>query len=63
MGHGPDCVSKEYSSIFLEGLPAEMPPTRVVDHQIPLLQDMPPPFKCIFRLSEMKLNELKKKLD
>ena len=40
-----------------------MPPTRAVDHRIPLLPDMPPPFKGIFRLSQMELNELKKQLD
>ena len=40
-----------------------MPPERAIDHQIPLLPDMPPPFKGIFRLSQMELRELKKQLD
>ena len=34
-----------------------------VDHQIPLKPDMPPPFKGIFRLSQLELQELKRQLD
>jgi hypothetical protein len=56
-------IDKEFSSIFLEGLSAEIPPKRTVDHRIPLLPDIPPSFKGIFRLSQMELNELKKQLD
>ena len=40
-----------------------MPPTRSVDHQIPLKSDMPPPFRGIFRLSQLELHELKRQLD
>jgi hypothetical protein len=47
-GKEPGWIDKEYDSMFLDGLPAEMPPTQAVDHQIPLLPDMPPPFKGIF---------------
>jgi hypothetical protein len=54
----PGWIDKEYGSIFMEDLPAEMPPKQAVDHQIPLLPEMPPPFKDIFQLSQMELNEL-----
>jgi Reverse transcriptase (RNA-dependent DNA polymerase) len=40
-----------------------MPPTRSVDHHIPLKPDMPPPFRGIFRLSQLELRELKPQLD
>jgi hypothetical protein len=40
-----------------------MSPTRSVDHQIPLKPDMPPPFRGIFRLSQLELYELKQQLD
>ena len=59
----PDWIKKEYGAIFQEGLPLDMPPTRTVDHQIPLKADMPPPFKGIFRLSQLELQELKSQLD
>jgi len=62
-GNEPDWINHEYGSVFSEGLPAHMPPERAIDHQIPLLPDMPPPFKGIFRLSQMELRELKKQLD
>jgi transposase InsO family protein len=59
----PEWIEKEYGEIFQEGLPSGLPPTRTVDHQIPLKADMPPPFKGIFRLSQFELQELKKQLD
>src|SRR5437667_7496430 len=48
----PEWIEKEYGEIFQEGLPPRMPPTRTMDHQIPLKADMPPLFKGIFRLSQ-----------
>ena len=59
----PEWIEKEHGEIFQEGLPPGMPPTRTVDHQIPLKANMPPPFKGIFRLSLFELQELKKQLD
>jgi len=59
----PDWIKKEYGNIFLQGLPAKMPPVRTVDHQIPLKPNLLPPFKGIFRLSQFELQELKKQLD
>ena len=59
----PDWIRKDYGTVLREELPPEMPPTRSVDHQIPLKPDMPPPFKGIFRLSQLELRELKRQLD
>ncbi|TMC19484.1 MAG: hypothetical protein E6J34_15270 [Chloroflexi bacterium] len=59
----PDWIRKDYGTVLREELPPQMPPTRSVDHQIPLKPDMPPPFKGIFRLSQLELRELKRQLD
>ena len=59
----PKWIEKEYGKVFREGLPPHLPPTRSVDHQIPLKPDMPPPFRGIYRLSQMELQELKCQLD
>src|SRR5437762_11187388 len=56
-------IEKEYNTIFREGLSSRIPPTQIVDHQIPLKTNMPPPFKGIFRLSQLELKELKRQLD
>ena len=63
IGDAPDWIQKEYRTVLREELPPHMPPTRSVDHQIPLKPDMPPPFKGIFRLSQLELQELKRQLD
>jgi hypothetical protein len=62
-GDIPNWIQKDYGSVLREELLPEMPPTRTVDHQIPLIPDMPPPFKGIFRLSQLELRELKRQLD
>src|SRR6266496_4906169 len=59
----PNWIRKDYGTVLREELPPQMPPTRSVDHQIPLKPDMPPPFKGIFRLSQLELRELKWQLD
>jgi len=59
----PNWIRKDYRTVLREELPPEMPPQRSVDHQIPLKPDMPPPFKGIFRLSQLELRELKRQLD
>jgi hypothetical protein len=61
--NGLNWIQKEYGSVLREELPPQMPPARSVDHQIPLKPDMPPPFKGIFRLSQLELRELKRQLD
>ena len=63
LGDIPNWIRKEYGSVLREELPPQMPPTRSVDHQIPLKPDMPPPFRGIFRLSQLELRELKRQLD
>jgi hypothetical protein len=59
----PSWIRKDYGTVLREELPQQMPPTRSVDHQIPLKPDMPPPFKGHFRLSQLELQELKRQLD
>ena len=59
----PNWIRKDYETILREELPPQMPPTRSVDHQIPLKPDMPPLFKGIFRLSQLELRDLKRQLD
>src|SRR6266496_3551504 len=59
----PNWIRKDYRTVLREKLPPQMPPVRSVDHEIPLNLDMPPPFKGIFRLSQLKLRELKRQLD
>ena len=59
----PNWIRKDYGTVLREELPPQMPPTRSVDHQIPLKPDMSPPFKGIFRLSQLELRELKRQLD
>ena len=60
----PEWVQKEYADIFLEGLPPGLPPSRNVEHEIPLKDSqLAPPFKGIFRLSQLELQELRKQLD
>src|SRR5271169_6556717 len=55
-------ILKEYADIFLEGLPPGNPPSRKVEHEIPLYPNLPPPFKGIFRLSQAELQELRTQL-
>jgi len=59
----PVWIQQEYGEIFLEGLPPGNPPERKVEHRI-VLHDpsLPPPFRGIFRLSQIELQELRKQL-
>jgi hypothetical protein len=59
----PDWIQKKYGSVLREELPPRMPPTRSMDHQIPLKLDMPPPFRGIFPLSQLELRKGKRQLD
>jgi hypothetical protein len=56
-------TQKECGPVLREELPPQMLPTRSLDHQIPLKPDMSPPFRGIFRLSQLELHELKRQLD
>ena len=55
-------IHKEFGDIFLDGLPPGNPPSRKVEHEIPLYPNLPPPFKGIFRLSQAELQELRTQL-
>src|SRR5579859_5793441 len=59
----PNWIKKEFSDIFLDGLPPGMPPKRKVVHDIPLYPDSLSQFRGIFHLSQMELQELRKQLD
>ena len=59
----PNWIRKDYGTVLREELSLQMPPTWLMDHEIPLKPDMPPPFKGIFRLSQFELRELKQQLD
>jgi hypothetical protein len=58
----PMWIQTEFGEIFLDGLPPGNPPPRKVEHQIPLYPNLPPPFKGIFRLSQIELQELRTQL-
>ena len=58
----PEWIQEEFGDVFLEGLPPGPPPPRKVEHTIPLIGDLPPPFKGIFRLSQAELFELRTQL-
>ena len=58
----PSWIKDEFSDVFLDGLPLDMPSERKVAHEIPLLPDSPSQFRGIFRLSQLELQELRKQL-
>ena len=53
---------QEFDDIFVDELPAELPPRRECDFEIKLKSDMPPPVRPVIRLSNEELKELKKQL-
>lgn len=53
----------EFSDVFPEKLPAELPPPRDVDHRIELEPGSVPPSRPIYRMSPLELDELRKQLD
>ena len=56
-------IYNEYGDVFLEGLPPGLPPERRVEHKITLCDpNLPSPFRGIFRLSQLELQELRKQL-
>jgi Aspartyl protease len=59
----PPWIASEFRDVFTEGLPSGLPPSRAVDHEIPLLPNLAPPFRGIFRLSQAELDVLKETLD
>jgi hypothetical protein len=59
----PSWITTEFSDVFTEALPPELPPSRAVDHEIPILPDLTPPFRAIFRLAQSELKVLKDTID
>ncbi len=60
----PDVASllKQYSDVFPEDLPSELPPHREVEHKIELEAGAQPPSRPTFRMSPKELDELKQQL-
>src|SRR6202451_1409652 len=58
----PEWVNKEFSDVFLDGLPPGIPPERKVIHEIPLYPDSTPQFRGMFRLSPLERQELSRQL-
>jgi hypothetical protein len=59
----PPWITSEFGDVFTEGLPSGLPPSPAVDHEIPLLPNLAPPFCSVFRLSQAELDVLKETLD
>jgi len=51
---------KEYSDVFPNELPKDLPPQCSVDHAIELVPGSEPPSRLIYRFSFEKTNELKR---
>jgi hypothetical protein len=58
----PEWVNKEFSDVFLDGLPPGIPPERKVIHEIPLYPNSTPQFRGMFRLSPLERQELSRQL-
>ena len=55
-------LQADYSDLFKEHLPTELPPKRDVDHKIDIEPGVPPPCRQPYRMSPGELDELKKQL-
>lgn len=55
-------IVEEFSDIFLDELPDQLPPWRDVNFEFNLRSDHPPPVRPVIRLSPEELKELKKQL-
>ena len=53
----------KYQDVFLEELPAELPPQRNIDHHIRLTPDSSPPWRPIYQMSPVELEAMCKELD
>jgi hypothetical protein len=52
-------VVNRYGDVFPKELPSGLPPDRGVGHTIPLVEGAKPPFRGIYRLSPLELEEVK----
>ena len=53
---------EEFADVFPPELPSGLPPARGVGHSIPIEPGAPPPFRPMYRLSPVELQEVKAKL-
>lgn len=56
-------VVESYSDVFPQQLPACLPPSRDIEHEIPLVDNAVPPHRPPYRLSPAELDEVRKQLD
>src|SRR5216110_778317 len=56
-------LMKEFSDVFPEELPNQLPPRRKVDDAIELTPGAEPPSRPTYRLSYVEIDELKKQLE
>ena len=54
---------EEFRDVFPEKLPPGLPPSRNLEHEIPLVPDSTPPVKQPYRMSDVELQELKKQVE
>lgn len=52
----------DFPEVFPAELPRQLPPKRTIDHKIELTPDATPPFRSVYRLAPVELQELKKQL-
>jgi hypothetical protein len=52
---------KEYEDIF-QAIPARLPPEREMAHKIPLEEGRKPPFRSMYKLSPLELEEAKQQI-
>jgi hypothetical protein len=58
-----EAILKEFSDVFPNKLPAQLPPSRTVDHRIELIPGTRPATRPVYRMSHHELEELRKQLD
>ena len=49
----------EFQDVFPDDLPDGLPPSREIDHEIEIIPGSEPPFRPIYRLSQLELTEMK----
>ena len=54
---------EEFKDVFPEKLPPGLPPSRNLEHEIPLVPNSTPPVKQPYRMSDVELQELKKQVE
>jgi hypothetical protein len=55
-------VLKQFEDVMSSQLPKKLPPRRAIDHQIELVSGIKPPSQTLYRMSPIKLAELRRQL-